>query len=55
MKTCECLTCPMCGRDSKYLVNRWYQYDNGQRFIAYVCKKCAKLHDKLQAQKVRSV
>lgn len=47
--------CPMCGRKSDNLQNRWYQYDNSQRFIAYVCKKCAELHDKLADQKVRSV
>jgi len=42
MKTCE-----MCGRDSNKLQNRWYQYDNGQQFIASVCSCCADLHSKL--------
>jgi hypothetical protein len=47
--------CPMCGRKSDNLQNRWYQYDNGQRFIASICTNCAELHKKLSTQKVRSV
>jgi hypothetical protein len=47
--------CQMCGHKSEKLQNRWYQYDNGQRFIAPVCMNCAELHDKLADQKVRSV
>ena len=47
--------CQMCGHKSQKLQNRWYQYDNGQRFIASICTNCAELHDKLSDQKVRSV
>jgi hypothetical protein len=39
--------CPMCGRTAKTLVGRWYQYDNGERFITWVCTSCADLHASL--------
>ncbi len=39
--------CPMCGRTSDRWINRWYQYDNGNKFMAYACPECAKLHDEL--------
>lgn len=39
--------CSMCGRQTKTLVNRWYKYDNGERFITWVCIPCADLHAKL--------
>jgi hypothetical protein len=39
--------CPMCGRATKTLVGRWYQYDNGERFITWVCTPCADLHANL--------
>lgn len=38
--------CPMCGRESKHLVGRWYQYDNGEQFIEWVCTRCADAHAK---------
>lgn len=40
-------TCRMCGRLTNNLQNRWYQYDNGEQFIASVCPSCVALHDKL--------
>lgn len=39
--------CLMCGRQTKRLVGRWYQYDNGERFLAWVCTRCADLHAEL--------
>jgi hypothetical protein len=39
--------CPMCGKEAKRLVGRWYQYDNGEQFIAWVCTACADLHANL--------
>ena len=36
--------CQMCGKESTKVTNRWYQYDNGERFIASVCASCADLH-----------
>ena len=41
------MNCKMCGWETKNLVNRWYQYDNGERFVASVCANCADLHSKL--------
>jgi hypothetical protein len=39
--------CPMCGRTTKTLVGRWYQYDNGEQMITWVCIPCADLHASL--------
>ena len=39
--------CPMCGRDASRLVARWYQYDNGQQFVSWVCMACADQHARL--------
>lgn len=39
--------CKMCGHVTFNLVQRWYQYDNGEQFIASVCPPCAKIHDRL--------
>ena len=47
--------CHMCGWETNNMQNRWYQYDNGQRFIASICTSCAELHKKLSTKKVRSV
>ena len=38
------LNCNMCGKTAKALVERWYQYDNGQTFVAFVCEPCSDLH-----------
>ncbi len=38
------LSCQMCAKQSAKLTNCWYQYDNGERFIASVCPSCADLH-----------
>ena len=38
------MNCQMCGKQSIKLTNRWYQYDNGERFVASVCQSCANLH-----------
>lgn len=39
--------CLMCGKNSKRLVRRWYKYDNGEQFQAWVCTSCADLHARL--------
>jgi hypothetical protein len=39
--------CPMCGRQAKRLVGRWFRYDNGEQFIEWVCTRCADLHASL--------
>ena len=39
--------CHMCGRETKKLTNRMYQYDNGEQLNAAVCAVCAELHDRL--------
>jgi hypothetical protein len=41
------MNCNMCGKAAKELSKRWYQYDNGEQFVAYVCKACVQLHFKL--------
>ena len=42
------ITCDMCGKEAPNKIsNRWYQYDNGEQFIARVCPKCAALHNQL--------
>jgi hypothetical protein len=43
--------CPMCGKPSNHLIARWYQYDNDEQFIAWVCKKCVDTHDKVVVKK----
>lgn len=43
--------CQMCGRESITFTNLWYQYDNGERFIASVCSICSDLHSKLVGAK----
>ena len=39
--------CPMCGRLTKTLVGRWFQYDNGEQALTWVCIPCADLHANL--------
>ena len=39
--------CLMCGRQAKRLVGRWYQYDNGEQNLVWVCTACADLHARL--------
>jgi hypothetical protein len=34
----------MCGKSAKAFVKRWYQYDNGETFISWVCKPCSDIH-----------
>ena len=41
------LNCNMCGKSAKALVKRWYQYDNGQTFVSFVCEPCSDLHASL--------
>jgi hypothetical protein len=41
------LSCPMCGASASTLNTRMWSYDNGERFAAAVCNKCAELHSKL--------
>jgi hypothetical protein len=36
--------CPMCGNPAKRLVGRWYQYDNGEQELTFVCTACADRH-----------
>lgn len=36
--------CPMCGKPAKHLLGRWYQYDNGQQELVFVCKRCVEAH-----------
>ena len=43
--------CEMCGRQGFTFVGRWYQYDNGEQFIAQVCSTCSDLHSKLVGTK----
>lgn len=43
--------CEMCGRKGFNMFGRWYQYDNGEQFIAQVCSSCADLHEKLIGSK----
>lgn len=38
--------CEMCGKGQR-AANRWYKYDNGDQYLATVCRACADLHDKL--------
>jgi hypothetical protein len=39
-------TCPMCGYEGDFpTYGKWYQYDNGERFIAHVCGKCVWQHN----------
>ena len=34
-------TCPMCGYEGNFVTyNKYYEYDNGERFVAAVCGKC---------------
>jgi hypothetical protein len=39
--------CVMCGKNTKRLIGRWFQYDNGEQFLEYVCTKCAEFHTRL--------
>jgi len=36
--------CELCGTTSAS-THRWYKYDNGEQFRAYVCRLCAARHD----------
>jgi hypothetical protein len=40
-------SCGICTQADKKLVKRWYQYDNGEQFVTYVCTKCAGVHEHL--------
>lgn len=42
--------CPLCGKPAEVLTGRWYQYDNGEQFIQWVCDRCVALHDELVAR-----
>jgi transcription elongation factor Elf1 len=39
--------CGMCGHVTFSVTNRWYQYDNGEQFLAAVCPVCAGTHQQL--------
>ena len=41
------MNCPMCGKYALKTVKRYYQYDNGEMFINWVCEKCSDLHAEL--------
>ena len=43
--------CPMCGKNSNRFVGRWYQYDNGEQFLSWVCTACADQHAKFVKSK----
>jgi uncharacterized Zn finger protein len=40
-------SCGICSKADKKLVKRWYQYDNGEQFVTYVCVNCADVHAQL--------
>ena len=49
MKTCE-----MCGFEGNFpTYNKWYQYDNGERFLAAVCGKCVWQHNILTGKEAK--
>lgn len=41
------MTCPMCGKATIKTFRHYYQYDNGEMFVNWVCKKCSDLHSQL--------
>ena len=41
------MNCPMCGKNAVKTVKRFYQYDNGEQFVNWVCDKCSNLHTEL--------
>ncbi len=40
------MICELCGK-FEATTRRWYQYDNGEQFIANICYKCSELHSQL--------
>lgn len=41
-------TCEMCGFQGKFILyGKYYQYDNGEQFVAQVCGKCLWQHNQL--------
>lgn len=44
--------CPMCGKPAKHLLGRWYQYDNGQQELVFVCKTCVEGHSQSATGKI---
>ena len=45
--TKKIMKCGMCSKVAPRLVKRWYQYDNGQTFVTWVCESCSDLHASL--------
>ena len=47
--------CPMCGKDTNKTVKRYFQYDNGQTFINWVCESCSDLHRQMLVRQANEI
>lgn len=47
--------CPMCGKNTNKTVKRYFQYDNGQTFVNWVCESCSDLHRQMLIRKANEI
>jgi len=47
--------CAMCQKDTSKTVKRYFQYDNGQTFVNWVCESCSDLHRQMLIRKANEI
>jgi hypothetical protein len=47
--------CAMCQKDTNKTVKRYFQYDNGQTFVNWVCESCSDLHRQMLIRKANEI
>lgn len=45
----------MCGKNANKLVEKCFQYDNGETFINWVCESCSDLHRQMLIKKANEI